>query len=129
MLVSVSNLAVSSQAMGDVSGAAGYLAEGLSLAAETGDGTSAAYYLEGLAVMTTSEDDPQRAVRLLGAASALLEDNGSGWLHAFLPHDTHADEARAALRARLGGQAFEAACAYGRSIAGGPAIEYALDSA
>jgi predicted ATPase len=129
MLMSLYNLAASSQALGDLSGAAAHLAEGLSLAAETGDDTSAAYYLEGLAVMATPEDDPQRAVRLLGAASTLLEDNGSGWLHAFLPHDTRAAEARAALRSRLGSQAFEAACAYGRSIAGGPAIEYALATA
>jgi predicted ATPase len=128
ILISLYNLAVSSHALGDLSGAAAHLTEGLSLAAEAGDETSAGYYLEGLAVMATPEDNPQRAVHLLAAASALLEANGSGWLHAFLPRTPHGDEALTALRSRLGGQAFEAAYAYGRSIAGRRALEYALNS-
>jgi predicted ATPase len=128
ILISLYNLAVSNHARGDLSGAAAHLTEGLSLAAEAGDETSAAYYLEGLAVMATPEDNPQRAVHLLAAASALLEANGSGWLHAFLPRTPHGDDALTALRSRLGAQAFEAATAYGRSIAGRRAVEYALDS-
>jgi len=128
ILISLYNLAVSSQALGDLSGASAHLAEGLSLAAEAGDETSAAYYLEGLAVMATPEDNPQRAVHLLAAASALLEANGSGWLHAFLPRTPHGDDALTALRSRLGAQEFEAASAYGRSIAGRRAVEYALNS-
>jgi tetratricopeptide (TPR) repeat protein len=125
MLVSLYNLAASSQAAGDQSGAATHLIEGLSLAAEAGDDTSVAYYLEGLAVMAVPESNPRRAVHLLAAARALLEANGSGWLHAFLPPGANGDEVRAELRSRLGRPAFEAACAYGRSIAGGDAVEYA----
>jgi predicted TPR repeat methyltransferase len=87
ILISLYNLAVSSHALGDLSGAAAHLTEGLSLAAESGDEASAAYYLEGLAVMATPEDNPQRAVHLLAAA----------W-------------------------------AYGQSIAGRRAVEYALNS-
>jgi predicted ATPase len=128
ILISLYNLAISSRALGDLSGAAAYLTEGLSLAAEAGDETSVAYYLEGLAVMATPEDNPQRAVHLLAAANALFEAHGSGWLHAFLLRNTRGDEALAALRARLGGEAFEAAYAYGRSIAGRRAVEYALNS-
>jgi predicted ATPase len=127
MLVSLYNLAASSQAVGDHSGAATHLIEGLSLAAEAGDDTSAAYYLEGLAVMAVPENNPLRAVHLLAAARALLEANGSGWLHAFLPPDAPGDEVRAELRQRLGSQAFEAAWAYGRSIGGRCAVEYALN--
>ena len=97
ILISLYNLAVSSHALGDLSGTAAHLAEGLSVAAEAGDETSAAYYLEGLAVMATPRINPQRAVHLLAAASALVEANGSGWLHAFLPRGTDGDEARAAL--------------------------------
>jgi hypothetical protein len=78
--------------------------------------------------MATPEDNPERAVHLLAAASALLEANGSGWLHAFLPSIPHGDDALTALRSRLGGQAFEAASAYGGSIAGRRAVEYALNS-
>ena len=128
ILISLYNLAVSSHALGDLSGAAAHLTEGLSLAAEAGDETSAAYYLQGLAVMATPQDNPLRAVHLLAAASALLEANGSGWLHAFLPHIPDGDGALAALRSRLDGQAFEAASAYGRSLAGRRAVEYALHS-
>jgi tetratricopeptide (TPR) repeat protein len=128
ILISLYNLAISSYALGDLGGAAGHLTEGLSLAAEAGDEASAAYYLQGLAVMGTPEDNPQRAVHLLAAASALLEANGSGWLHAFLPRTPHGDDALTALRSRLGAQAFEAATAYGRSIAGRRAVEYALNS-
>jgi predicted ATPase len=128
ILISLYNLATSSRALGDLSGAAAHLTEGLSLAAEAGDETSAAYYLEGLALMATPEDNPQRAVHLLAAASALFEANGSGWLHAFLPRGTRGEQTLAALRSRLGGKAFEAAYAYGRSIAGRRAVEYALNS-
>jgi predicted ATPase len=128
VLISLYDLAVSSRALGDLSGAAAHLAEGLSLAAEAGDETSAARYLEGLAVMATPDDNPQRAVHLLAAASALLEASGSGWLHAYLPPDTRRDDVLAALRSRLGGQAFEAAWAYGRSIKGRRAVDYALNS-
>lgn len=128
ILISLYNLAISSHGLGDLSSAAAHLTEGLSLAAEAGDETSTAYYLEGLAMMATPEDDPQRAVHLLAAASALLEANGSGWLHAFLPRTPDGDEALSALRSRLSGPAFEAARAYGRSIAGQHAVAYALNS-
>ena len=81
-LISLYDLALSSQAQGDLAGAAGHLKEGLALAAEAGDETSAAYYLEGLAAVAGQQDNPQRAVRLLAAARSLLEARGSGWLHA-----------------------------------------------
>jgi predicted ATPase len=128
VLISLYNLAISSHGRGDLSSAAAHLTEGLSLAAQAGDETSTAYYLEGLAIMATPQDDPQRAVHLLSAGSALLEANGSGWLHAFLPRALHDDEALAALRSRLDGPAFEAARAYGRALAGQRAVAYALSS-
>jgi tetratricopeptide (TPR) repeat protein len=85
ILISLYDLALSSQGLGDLTGAAEHLKEGLSLAAEAGDQTSAAYFLEGLAAVARRQDDPQRAVRLLAAARALLEASGSGWLHAYVP--------------------------------------------
>jgi predicted ATPase len=128
ILLSLYDLGVSSQAQGDLAGAVTYLGEGLSLAAEAGDETSAAYYLERLAVIASDQDEAQRAVCLLAASCALLEAKGSGWLHAFLPGESHADEALAALRSRLGGPAFQAAWAYGRSMTGKRAVEYALNN-
>src|SRR5215472_9050474 len=106
LLVSVYDLALSSQAQGDLAGAAGHLKEGLALAAEAGDETSAAYYFEGLAAVAGQQDNPQRAARLLAAARSLLEAKGSGWLHAFVPRVPHDDAVLAALRSRMGETAF-----------------------
>src|SRR5271170_3998260 len=69
ILVSLYDLALSSQARGDLAGAAAHLQEGLALAAEAGDETSAAYYLQVLAAVAGQQDNPQRAVRLLAAAA------------------------------------------------------------
>jgi hypothetical protein len=66
-------------------------------------------------------------VRLLASAGALLEANGSGWLHAWVPRAPHGDDAQAVLRSRTGGAAFDDAWARGRSIAGKGAEEIALD--
>ena len=126
LLISLYDLALVCHALGDLSGAAAHLAEGLSLAAEADDQTSTACYLKAQAELATPNDEPQRAVHLLAAAAALAEDNGSGWLHAFLPRDTGGDDARSVLRSRLGGQAFEAAWSYGRSMSAKRAVEYAL---
>src|SRR5215469_468797 len=73
VLASLYDLALGSHAQGDLAGAAGYLKEGLALAAEAGDETSAAYYLKGLAAVAGQQDNPQRALRLLAAARSLLE--------------------------------------------------------
>ena len=101
-------------------GAAGHLKEGLALAAEAGDETSAAYYLEGLAAVAGQQDNPKRAVRLLAAARALLEAKGSGWLHAFVPRVPHDDAALAALRSHMGQAAFGEAQAWGHPPAVDP---------
>jgi predicted ATPase len=126
ILISLYDLALCSQARGDLADAAGHLAEGLSLAGEAGDQTSAAYYLEALAMVASRTGRPQRAVRLLGAAAALLETKGSGWLRAYVPRAPHDDDALAGLRSRMGDAAFEEAWADGRSLAGSGAVAYAL---
>ena len=100
ILISLYDLALSSQAQGDLAGAAGHLKEGLAMAAEAGDETSAAYYLEALAAVASQQDNPQRAVRLLCAASSQLAASGSGWLHAYVPRAPHP-----ARRRGLGGAA------------------------
>jgi predicted ATPase len=126
LLISLYDLALASQAQGDLRGAAGHLAEGRRIAAAAGDQASAAYYLEALADVARLQDNPQRAVRLLAAAGAVLEANGSGWLHAWVPRAPHGDDALAVLRSRTGGAAFDDAWARGRSIAGKGAGEIAF---
>jgi len=58
ILISLYDLALASQARGDLAGATGHLKEGLALAAEAGDETSAAYYLEVLAAVAGQQDNP-----------------------------------------------------------------------
>jgi hypothetical protein len=127
ILVSLYDLALSSQAQGDLAGAAGHLKEGLAIAAEARDETSAAYYLEVLAAVAGQQDKPERAVRLLFAARSQLEANGSGWLHAYVPRAAYDDAALPALRARMGNVAFEEARAWGGSIGSRHARQYALE--
>ena len=126
ILASLYHLALASQAQGDPAGAAGHLKEGLALAAEAGDDTSAAYYLEGLAAVAGQQDDLRRAIRLLTAARWLLETWGSGWLHAFIPRVPHDDAFLTTLRSRTGDAAFEEARAWGESAGSTHAREYAL---
>jgi tetratricopeptide (TPR) repeat protein len=127
ILTSLYDLALSSQARGNLADAAGLLAEGLSLAAETGDRPSAAYYLEALAAVADQQGEPERAVRLLSAADALLQANGSGWLHAYVPRARHGGEVLAGLRRRVGDAAFEQALAGGRSLDGNQVLQQAIE--
>lgn len=127
ILVSLYDLGLSSQAQGDLAGAAGHLKEGLAIAAEAGDETSAAYYLEALAAVAGRTDNPQRAVRLLFAARSQLEASGSGWLQAYVPRAPHDDAVLAALRAGMGDAAYEEARAWGGSIGSRQARQYALE--
>jgi predicted ATPase len=127
LLISLYDLALANQARGDLRGAAGVLTEGCRIAGGAGDQASGAYYLEALADVARMQDDTQRAVRLLASAGALLEANGSGWLHAWVPRAPHGDDSLAVLRSRMDAAAFDNAWARGRSIAGKRAAEIALE--
>ena len=129
ILVSLYDLALSSQAQGDLTGAAERLQEGVSQAAEARDEPSVAYYLEALAAVAIRQDNLERAVHLLAAAGALLQAKGSGWLHALVPRAAHNDDLLAALRSRMGDAAFEQAWTWGQSLGGSRAVEYALAEA
>jgi predicted ATPase len=126
-LISLYDLALSSQGQGELTSAAGSLHEGLSLAAETGDEPSVAYFLEELAAIASLQDDPQRAVQLIAAARSLLETNGSGWLHAWVPRAPHDDHVLAALHSRVSDSEYDEAWASGQSDGGTSAVQYALD--
>jgi tetratricopeptide (TPR) repeat protein len=129
ILISLYDLALSSQAQGDLTGAAERLQEGVSQSAEAGDEPSVAYYLEALAAVAMRQDNLERAVRLLAAAGALLQAKGSGWLHAVVPRAAPDEGFLAALRSRMGDAAFEQAWARGQSLGGSRAVEYALAEA
>jgi hypothetical protein len=129
LLISLYDLALARQAQGDLAGAAGHLQEGLALAAQAGDETSAAYYLEFLGAIAGGQDNPDRAVRLLAAARSILDARGSGWLPAFVPRVPPDDAALAALRSRIGDAASQQAQAWGRSAGTKHAVEYALQQA
>ena len=129
ILVSLYDLALSSQARGDLTGAAECLKEGVSQSAEAGDQSSVAYYLEALAAVAAQNDNLERAVRLLAAASSLLQAKGSGWLHALVPRAAHDAGVLAALRARMGDAAFERAWTAGRSLGDSRAVAYLLQEA
>jgi hypothetical protein len=128
-MVSLYDLALSSQARGDLDGAEKRLREGLTLAVEVGDEPTPAYYLEGLATIARMRNDPQRAACLLAAADARLQTIGSGWLHAYVPRAPHDDAILAELRSQLGDAAYEQAAAKGRSLTGARAIQYGLQDA
>ena len=121
------DLALATQAQGDLAGAAGHLQEGLALAVQAGDETSVAYYLEVLAGIAAQQDNPQRAVRLFAAARSILDARGSGWLPAFVPRVPPDDAVLAALRSRIGDPAFDQAQAWGRSAGTKRAVEYASE--
>ena len=129
ILVSLYDLALSSQAQGDLTGAAERLQEGVSQSAEARDEPSVAYYLEALAAVAIRQDNLERAVHLLAAAGALLQAKGSGWLHALVPRAAHDEPLLAALRSRMGDAAFGQAWTRGQSLAGSRAVEYALAEA
>ena len=129
VLISLYDLALSSQAQDDLTGAAELLQEGVSQSAEAGDQPSVAYYLEALAAVATQQDNLERAVRLLAAAGALLQAKGSGWLHALVPRSAHDEGVLAALRSRMGAAAFERAWAGGRSGGGSWSVDDLLQEA
>jgi tetratricopeptide (TPR) repeat protein len=126
ILITLYDLGLSSQAQGDLAGAADHLNQGLALAAEAGDRSSVAYYLEELAAVASQQDLPDRAVRLLAAARSLLQAGGSGWLCTWVPRAAHDDDVLTALRSRVGDTAFEQARSWAESVDATHAVEFAL---
>jgi predicted ATPase len=127
LLISLYDLALSSQARDDLAGAAGFLREGLSVASDAGDQSSVGYYLQRLAALARQREDPDRAVRLLAAADALLQAAGTGWLLAYVAAAPSDDDALPGLRSRMGDATFQQAWAQSAAMGRQRAVEYALD--
>jgi len=126
LLISLYDPALSSQAREDLAGAAGFLREGLSVAGDAGDESSVGYYLQRLAALAKQRDDPDRAVRLLAAADALLQAAGTGWLVAYAATAPSDDDTLPGLRSRMGDATFQQAWAQGAAMGRQRAVEYAL---
>jgi hypothetical protein len=108
----------------DIKYAARLFAEGLGVSQESGRAHIVPAFLAGLAAV---EVDPVRAVRLFGAAQALLDARGGAHDR---PDRAAYDRALDAARAALDEQAFARAWAEGRAMASQghePAVAYALE--
>jgi non-specific serine/threonine protein kinase len=97
----------------DIDRATTQFCEGLRLGADAGFAIGLAYNLEGVAIVCTERNQPERAARLLGAAEAayaLLDVPG------LVPYSSLANRAHVALRTSLGHNDFAAAQAAGRGL-------------
>jgi tetratricopeptide (TPR) repeat protein len=123
LLISLYDLARSSQAREDLAGAAGFLREGLSVASDAGDESSVGYYLQRLAALARQREDPDRAVRQLAAADALLQAAGTGWLVAYAATAPSGDDTLPGLHSRMGDATFQQAWAQGAAMGRQQAVE------
>ncbi|MFQ5927164.1 MAG: tetratricopeptide repeat protein [Terriglobia bacterium] len=74
---SLNNLGIVATALGDYAVAHARFTESLGLLRKTGDKRGIAFVLEGFSLLATSEDQPERGLRLAGAAAALRETLGA----------------------------------------------------
>jgi len=97
--------------------------ESLSILWELGDRPGLAYSLESFGGMAFTEDKPEQAARLLGAAERLREEICSP-----LPPNSQEefDRAVAGIRATLDGETYASAWAEGRAMTLEEAVAYAL---
>jgi len=105
--------------------AARHWREALTMASQLTDKMDSAYCMRGLATVAGARDEPRRAMRLLGAAEALLEDAGLAYLAHETTNQLHHRVASAA-RERLGERAWKEARDEGRAMSFEQAVEYAL---
>jgi predicted ATPase len=127
LLVLLYNVAVTEQDRKDLDGAASALGEGLSVADRFGDESCVGYYLQRLAtVEELLQRDPERTIRLLAAADAMIHDSGTGWLRAYAPAGCPDDASISRLRRRVGDTAFGEAWALGAGMGRERAAAYAL---
>ncbi|MFL1377487.1 BTAD domain-containing putative transcriptional regulator [Nocardiopsis protaetiae] len=108
----LAELGFTAEQRGDAAAAGELHREGLAVARDTGDPRAVALALEGLAGTAVLAGDPEEAARLLGGAAALRESAAAP-----LPPEERGDVDRitAAARSALGGTAFGAAFAEGRT--------------
>jgi hypothetical protein len=95
--------------------AAQAFSEGLRIAIELQDVANVGYFVKGIGELAALYADPQRGVRLLGAAEALLDAVGVPF-HRYAPGHHWHTESLAQVRAVLGAESFEQAWGEGRAL-------------
>jgi predicted ATPase/DNA-binding XRE family transcriptional regulator len=121
------NLAQAALSRSDHDEATHLFEEGLTLSEQMGDRANVAYCLEGLAGVTNARGETKRSARLIGAAEGLHEEVGAPVYSYYEPHRSMYERAVAAVRSRLGAEAFEEARAEGRSMTFEQSVAHALE--
>jgi tetratricopeptide (TPR) repeat protein len=127
--VALSLLAQMAWASGEHERAAEHWREALRLSYELANKANSASSIQSLATVAGARGEVRRAVRLLGAAEALLEAAGLV-LYAYTTYTSNEPHQRAASAARkeLGDQAWTAAHDEGRAMGFDQAVAYALET-
>ena len=127
--VALSLLAQMAWASGGHERAAEHWREALRLSYELANKANSASSIQSLATVAGARGEVRRAVRLLGAAEALLEAAGLV-LYAYTTYTSNEPHQRAASAARelLGDQAWRAAHDEGRAMGFDQAVAYALET-
>jgi predicted ATPase/DNA-binding CsgD family transcriptional regulator/transcriptional regulator with XRE-family HTH domain len=106
--------------------AASRFLEGIVPAEEMGDQVNIALFVEGLAAVAGAQGHDERSARLFGAAEVIIEATGVLRYKDYQPNSSLYERTVAAVRSRLGEEAFEGARAEGRAMDFERAVEYAL---
>ena len=117
------NLSMVERQLGDLASADRLAREALRIAARRGDQWLVPYVLNGLAALAVEVGASERAATLLGAAAAMVEQQGNTWPPDEAPHFRRS---RAAAARALGPDRFGRAWSSGRHLPPGQAVSFAL---
>ena len=120
------NLGLVLRAEGDPEAARSAFRAGLRISRRNGDNWGMAYAILGLACLAGDAGDWDRAAVLHGAAQALLDRTGNPWQGV---EARNRRDSLAQVRAHLGGEQSERACAQGMTLSLDQALDLALSSA
>ena len=117
------NLSVVERQLGNLERADALAREALEIAQQREDEWLFPYVLSGLAAVATERGECERAATIVGAAEAMIEDQGASW-----PPDErpHYERTVAKLTDTMGPAEFERLRAVGQSVASREAVDFAL---
>jgi predicted ATPase/DNA-binding XRE family transcriptional regulator len=117
-------------ARGDHSAATRILKEGVALAAQVGPRGGLVYLLEGLAAAAKARGEAERSARLFGVGQGLLQVLEAPVYKHYRPKRSlrPLERTMAAVRSRLGEEAFEEARSEGQAMSFEQAVAYALET-
>ena len=121
--ISLNNLGKALTAQGDYGQARATLREAIQINGDLGEPWARNYLLEDIGVLAARTGQPERALRLAGAAAALREAIGAPLSP---PEQAQLDAALAPARAALGEAERDAATSQGRAMTAEQAVEEAL---